>query len=194
MFSGYAFDEFNTSKILPMPHRLFEKRLVSAWKISINLVRDHTVIPNPFLSRCCGPSNPSTERYPRQRCTSGVQLILGFVLVVKFDGPQSTIVEWYDFGRIEFIDFLPEGTMSSTFLIYNDWQWWRWAHHPQVWIMCTKTNRQRDVNARVIWRDVNKSFPPIPSHPALHCITMKFTHDVEALINNITPALEQSRP
>lgn len=67
MLLGDPLHEFDASEILPVSHRLFEQSFVGAWKVSIDLVRDHPVIPYPFLASCRSPPRPTRKSlaFPR---------------------------------------------------------------------------------------------------------------------------------
>lgn len=56
MFSWYSLDELDASKVFPMSHGLLEKCLVSSGKVTIDLVRYNTMIPDTFLSCSRGSS------------------------------------------------------------------------------------------------------------------------------------------
>lgn len=98
MLLGYPFHEFHAGEILPVSHRLFEQSFVGAGKISIDLVRDHPVIPHPLL-----PSRRRSPRPARQPLPRGPalprHLFRPVLHVVELDRTQLPIVKRHHLVR-----------------------------------------------------------------------------------------------
>lgn len=96
MLLWYPFHEFHASEILPVSHRLFEQSFVGAGKISIDLVRDHPVIPHPLL-----PSRRRSPRPARQSRGPALprHLFRPVLHVVELDRTQLPIVKRHHLVR-----------------------------------------------------------------------------------------------
>lgn len=56
---GYAaLHKLYARKVLPMSHGLFEECFVSSTKVSINLIRNHTIVPDTLLFGGCSSCDP----------------------------------------------------------------------------------------------------------------------------------------
>lgn len=60
MLARHSLNKLDASKIFPVSHSLFEESFMRARKISIDFIRNHTVIPDALLSCRCGSLRSSS--------------------------------------------------------------------------------------------------------------------------------------
>lgn len=92
MLPRHSLHELDAGEVLPVSHRLLEQGLVRAGEITIDLVRDHAVIPHAFLTRGGRATHPARKRVPR--CATLVRQVFRLVLhVVELDRTDASIVQ-----------------------------------------------------------------------------------------------------
>ena len=60
------FDKFDARKVLPVTHGLFEERFVRAGKVGVDLVRNHSVVPDALFARRRGAPRPDGDASARR--------------------------------------------------------------------------------------------------------------------------------
>lgn len=98
MLAINSFNEFDAGEIFPMSHGLFEESFVCSREISINLVRYNAMIPDAFFPGCRSSTMSTRCRMSRSSAIM-IHEILGFVLVVKFNRPETSIMKRYNLFR-----------------------------------------------------------------------------------------------
>lgn len=67
MFRLAALHKLDARKVLPVSHRLLEQRLVRTAKVRIDLVRNHTVVPDALRFGGGRPRRPMVRQRGQKR-------------------------------------------------------------------------------------------------------------------------------